>query len=306
MSFEGMQDNIRSGNIENIKKLEFDMSDFMVLGLLGPAGSGKDLVADWFVTKGFVKVAFADPMKRFVSRCFGIDWNRLWGPSEKRNEMFDVSGTWWYEAVGHLGTAANEIVNGVLPEGKRVEGYLALHDWFLSLRKTYPDKISTRVILQTMGTEWGRKVEPLMWTNYAFSVVDYIRGGYLYSQPGGLTDNVKHQYNRYTGVIIPDHRFRNEIEVTRKHRGYVLRLNRLAMNKEAPDIGVVNHQSEAEHKELSDKLFDAVYELPEGVDKVHELLEVGYKEKIWARSWDRTSEYECNILRCDDSPVSPS
>ena len=46
--------------------------DFTVIGLLGPAGSGKDLVGDWFVDKGLTKVSFADPMKRFVQRAFGL------------------------------------------------------------------------------------------------------------------------------------------------------------------------------------------------------------------------------------------
>jgi hypothetical protein len=297
MTFEKMRENVRINSIH----------DFTVIGLLGPAGSGKDLVADWLIEKGFVKVAFADPMKRFVLRAFGIDKERLWGPSEKRNEMFDIPEAWWYEAIGHFGSAVEELIYGVLPEGKRVEGYLKLHDWLTNLRKTYTTRISARVILQTLGTEWGRSVEPLMWADYAFKVIDIIKTGNLYSQYTGLhSPRNPREVSAYSGAVIPDHRFANEIAYTKNHGGHVIRLRRLANEKSSIDIGVVGHKSEAEHKEIPDKLCDAVYELHEGIDNVHRLLEVAYAEKLWARNWDRTSEHECNVIRLDDPAVSPA
>lgn len=259
------------------------MNDFSVIGLLGPAGSGKDLVADWFVSKGFVKVAFADPMKRFVAKAFSISPERLWGPSELRNELFEVNEAWWYEVIGHFGDAAQEIVQGVLEHDIRITGYLKLHDWLSNLRQTYPKEISARFILQTLGTEWGRAVDPLMWAKYTHKIIDKLsRGGLVrYRQVRyGLYVLDDGPDKRAAGVIIPDHRFRNEVELTHKMGGHVIRLNRLAKNKDLT-VGIVGHQSEAEHKELPDNLFHAVYDLPEGVDRVHALLETTFEDRPW-------------------------
>jgi hypothetical protein len=58
----------------------------MIIGLCGPAGSGKDTAADFLVKNhGFVKVAFADPLKRICKDVFAFTDGQLWGPSEKRN-----------------------------------------------------------------------------------------------------------------------------------------------------------------------------------------------------------------------------
>lgn len=259
---------------------------FEILGLLGPAGSGKDLTADWLVGKGFAKVAFADPMKRFALYTFGLGWERLWGPSEKRNEMFQVSDAWWFEAIGHLGDSAEEILQEILPVGSKTEGYLKLHDWLSGLRKSYRNEISARIILQTLGTEWGRSIDPLMWARYTYKVANFLKhqdnsyytqgDGLKYPDPGIKIDRPK-------GIVIPDHRFKNEVDATHEAGGYVLRLCRLAMEKDRPNIGVAGHKSEAEQKELSDDLFDAVLNFPEGVSKVHELLETAYAEKLWTK-----------------------
>lgn len=64
-----------------------------IVGLMGVAGSGKDTVGDMLVIRhGFVKIALADPMKRALAEWFGWGTDRLWGPSEKRNEPDPVFG----------------------------------------------------------------------------------------------------------------------------------------------------------------------------------------------------------------------
>lgn len=253
--------------------------DFTVLGLLGPAGSGKDLTADWFVEKGFVKCAFADPMKRFCQKTFGLTTEQLWGPTSERNKEFEIDDSWWYEAIGHMGEAAYEIVTYVLNEGNRVSGYLRLHDWLTQLRTTYRDKISTRVILQTLGTEWGRAVDPLMWVRYGYKMVDGISQGSFYSQVGGIVET--EMFYKSSGVIIPDHRFINEIEASQGEGTYVMRVRRLALEKKDEKVGVSGHQSEAEQKAIPDSVFDYVLEFEEGIDKVHQTLGRVYAEELW-------------------------
>lgn len=254
--------------------------DFTILGLLGPAGSGKDLTADWFAEKGFVKCAFADPMKRFCQKTFGLSTEQLWGPTAERNREFDIDNAWWFEAIGHMGEASEEIVSKVLTEGNRISGYLSLHDWLTKLRVDYPTKISTRVILQTLGTEWGRAVDPVMWVRYCYKVLDDVSQGAFYSQVGGLVDTEMYYDNK--GAIIPDHRFINEVEASQNlHGTYVMRVRRLALEDQQKQIGVAGHASEAEQKAIPDSVFDYVLEFEEGVDKVHQTLERVYAEKLW-------------------------
>jgi hypothetical protein len=257
--------------------------DFTIIGLLGPAGSGKDLVADWFVSKGFVKVAFADPMKRFAQEAFSLSTEQLWGPSHERNKRFPVDMAWWFNAIGRLPMAAKEIIQYVLQESDRVSGYLKLLDWFTWLRKTWPEEISAREILQTIGTEWGRTVDPLIWCRHAHLVAEKLSYGMVsYSQEKGLS--VSLDSKGPAGVVIPDHRFVNEVMETKKHgeTSYVLRLRRLA--REEKIIGINNHVSEAEQKGIPDSEFDLVLEFPEGVEKVQAMLETALKEQSWNRA----------------------
>lgn len=269
---------------------------FTVLGLLGPAGSGKDLVADWFQENNFVKVAFADPMKRFAKEAFNLSTKQLWGPSEERNREFVVDDAWWFEVIGHFGKASEEIVNQVLNQGNRVTGYLKLHDWFTQLRKDYQEKISARIILQTLGTEWGRAVDPAMWTNYAYETIRAIESGQkTYTQVAGLRTRHPTMDNRtWVGAIIPDHRFENEVKGTQEQGGYVMRLRRLAHEKKE-SVGVAGHRSEAEQKTLPDELFDLVVEFDEGVEKVYATLDVIHTEELWKK---RKTDPSLSSLTC--------
>jgi len=255
------------------------MSEFNIIGLLGQAGSGKDLVADYFVSKGYVKVAFAGPMKRFLKQAFGLTNEQLWGESDKRNEEFDVNEEWWLSAVEKFNSAAEEIIHLVLEDGFRVQGFVALYDWFTKLRSEYGRRISPRVILQTLGTDWGRVVDPLMWVKYAHKIAqDLEYGGWAYSQQEGLYPE---DYDAPKGIVIPDTRFLNEIDYLRSlGNGYVLRIKRLA-KKPKEILGVPNHPSEEEQKEIPDGKVNLILECGEGKEKVHSLVEYVYTRELW-------------------------
>lgn len=271
-------------DLSNVTKEKEFNTDFTVLGLLGPAGSGKDLVADWFCNQGFVKVAFADPIKRFTSKVFGFDHDHLWGPSEKRNEILKVDEAWWFEAIGHLGEGSVEVISEVLEPGFRTEGYLKLHDWLTSLRKEYRETISARVVLQTLGTEWGRAVDEFMWIKYAHKIARRLRedgSRCSYSQGSGLIVLPSAIVIAPKGVVIPDHRFLNEVNLTHEMGGHVLRLRRLELEKKNETVGIAGHRSEAEQKTLPDNIFHLILEFPEGIEKVHEMLKQTYEAKAW-------------------------
>ena len=264
-----------------------DERSFEVLGLLGPAGSGKDLVADWLMERhDFIKVPFADPIKRFASKCFGLSNEALWGPSEKRNEMFAVDQQWWFEAIGHMGEAAEEITQHVLEVGVRVSGYLAMHDWLTNLRREYPEKISARLILQTLGTEWGREVDDLLWAKYAHKIANRLRTekGLMYSQEDGIFGPKMSTAGQfmYKGVVIPDHRFINELKLTQELGGHVLRLRRLSQ-EQAESVGIAGHRSEAEQKTIPDEAFSHVFNFEEGIEKVYQALEDAFTVKAWLK-----------------------
>ena len=56
-----------------------------VVGITGTLNSGKDLLATEFVNRGFVRMAFGDPLKDAVHRIFRIPTEILWGDSSKRD-----------------------------------------------------------------------------------------------------------------------------------------------------------------------------------------------------------------------------
>ena len=62
-----------------------------IFALMGKAGSGKDTVADIFNSYNYQKIAFADPLKRYVMDAFDLTYDQLWGPSQLRQEELSSS-----------------------------------------------------------------------------------------------------------------------------------------------------------------------------------------------------------------------
>ena len=62
----------------------------MIIGISGAANCGKDTVANYIVENySFVKIAFADKIKRILMDLYDLSYNNLWGPSANR-AMHDV------------------------------------------------------------------------------------------------------------------------------------------------------------------------------------------------------------------------
>jgi hypothetical protein len=77
-----------------------------LIGLAGVASSGKDTAAAVLVERfGFCRIALADEMKRICARLFHWSSDRLWGPSERRNEPdLSLGGLTARHALQQLGT----------------------------------------------------------------------------------------------------------------------------------------------------------------------------------------------------------
>ncbi len=276
------------------------MENFPVLGVCGPAKSGKDMVGDWICeNKRFQKVAFADPMKRFVRAVFQVDYETLWGPSSLREKPISYSDKEWFDAAARFSPAGNELINEVVTENK-IPAYLTLTEWFSSMRASHQKQghITMREVLQTLGTEWGRrKVHDLIWVTYLYEkVVPALLEGIEYRQEKGLLrseqiivrDETPEEFAKRipAGVVIPDTRFLNEVLGNRRYGGFTMRIRRLALEKEGAkgNVGIENHQSEMEMRDIPDSKFDKVLELGEGPSNVYPALEKLFEEKPWVKA----------------------
>ena len=227
----------------------------MIVGVSGLAGSGKDSVADRLVAEhGAVKVALADPIKRICADVFGWETDRLWGPSEKRNEP-DVR---YLRQVLIKNTPSAYPGDDCL--GAKIRIYL-----------------TPRYALQRLGSEWARDCYPDVWIDYAVRVARELEeGGFVYAPQRGLIS----EYGSldcpsfpYTSVIVPDVRFRNEVEGLRKAGAKLVRVKRVGYEKPRFD-----HPSETEQMTIPDSEFDCVIENDSTLEVLGSKVDTMWKE----------------------------
>lgn len=264
----------------------------MIVGLCGQAGSGKDAAADFLVKNhGFVKVAFADPLKRICQDVYGFTDQQLWGPSACRNAPDE---RWPHGAEEYRKAAYRDFELGK----QRAQSLLeADHPWqddqivvgYLEGAVNYATEgwLTPRLALQKLGTEWGRFCSPDTWVRYALNVHDrlqFAHGEAYYEAKTGVRSllGTGALMSAKTDIVISDVRFRNEVVLLQKAGGKVVRIVR----KERPAAKVLEgalfdkvpetlwdliantaflnklsakyaaHVSETEQKELPDDLFN--------------------------------------------------
>ena len=199
----------------------------MIIGLCGLAGSGKDTAADFLVERmGFAKISFADPMKRFCREVFAFTDEQLWGPSSARN--------------------APDPRYPRRPYGSP---------------NAPVEHLTPRYALQRLGTEFGRDCYEPIWVDVALRTAKTLEewGTARYSSRQGLYFEDSRDSSSWdsepTGSVIPDVRFRNELDAVRAAGGKVFRIVR-------PGSGLSGeaalHASEREQAEIPDEDFDEV------------------------------------------------
>jgi hypothetical protein len=225
-----------------------------IILLCGESGSGKDTIAGFLAKNHRAQpIAFADPMKRFGMHVFGFSEELLWGPSETRNQI-------------DTRFADHEFCNAVLYrireatqrssvyQDLRVSSNLqhrTLQNWAFKLLKEAQEQggLSARKMLQLLGTEWGRRLDPNMWVEQALTISKQILYyGYKYNCVSGLSDQKGEVPDL---VCISDGRFRNEILTMRELGAQVWKV-RSEVNANTATAGVANHASEAEQRQVPD------------------------------------------------------
>lgn len=233
----------------------------------GKAGSGKDSFGNRLAEKlGAVSLGLADPMKRMMAELFAFTDTQLYGPSEERNKpdpglnpfslihssdrfpngspgyrISDYGPRW----IRELGMNAPKVALDVLSE------------WFESCRlKAVNDgALSARFVLQTFGTEWGRTLDPEVWSRKAVQTARILLGGeHTYDRKIGLV-RVPTMKRPPNIAVITDGRFANEIVNVRSAGGLAVEIRRPDAADTA-NTGVVGHISEAGLDEVPPHFYD--------------------------------------------------
>jgi hypothetical protein len=188
----------------------------MIIGITGKAGSGKDTVADILVKDhGFVRIGFADVMKRFCAEVFGFTDEQLFGPSSERNRP------------DHRFPRSKDDVDRYerwLARANSTEGNLSWRQDCRGVAEGLEDRcfLSPRRALQQLGTDWGRNCYPDVWIDYALRVAEtLLREGCEYYPSRGLTVEKADKPPR--GVVFSDVRFLNEAKAIKAKGGILWR-----------------------------------------------------------------------------------
>lgn len=220
-----------------------------IIAFCGLAGSGKDTACNYLVDRHkFKKASFAGPMKEMAKIAFDFTDEQLYGSSSNReqpDERYPFSGM-----CVSCGVPCTDYTQKPEYENDLPEGF-----WFHceSCGTNYPKFITARLALQTLGTEWGRRLHTDIWAKAAINQI------------------MASDHERW---CISDLRFLNEMHAVhavkfrsdRPARGLVVRLLRGELRS--------THASETELMTIDLRAFDRV------VDNFGELYELYEKLDI--------------------------
>jgi len=231
----------------------------VVIGFLGEKGAGKGTAAEVCMERGFTSIAFTDPMKRFVRDVF--DWNitTLWGPTELR-EIPDQrsSASFRRDVTARFCLLAPQFLIEMRIDPRHES---KLVDWFQDAW-SQPELIP-RYVLQTLGTEFGRRVNEFVWVDYCFKTIDQIYEQCLAYHPVLGLYRPAETRPRITQFVIHDVRFRNEVDEIRRFGGKIIELQR-PQPSNAPHS---QHVSETEQRTIPRSCIDRVIQNNSSLDK---------------------------------------
>lgn len=212
----------------------------MIIGICGLAASGKDTAADLLVkNEGYVKIAFADPLKRIARDVYAFTDVQLWGPSSERNRP-DARyprkhGPWTKQ--DECVCCGTHLVNALAKQCL----------------------LTPRLALQLLGTEFGRTCYPNTWVALALRIAKQVlyQSGilrsviYNYDAKQGLYITSTPEGPKPKGVVISDVRFINEVKAINAASGFVYQTTR----GRGLEGAAGQHQSEIEMRSIPPELF---------------------------------------------------
>lgn len=160
-----------------------------LIALTGPAGAGKDTVAEYLATYArFHRMAFADTLRAEVAEAFGIPVQLLEDRAHKErpHPALALRNCDSFCFIGAIALATRATVNS---------------EWLDAPR-------SPRQILQWWGTEYRRAKDPQYWISALASKAAVQR------------------QNGVSRFVITDCRFKNELDLVRALNGRLWRVNR--------------------------------------------------------------------------------
>lgn len=220
-----------------------------IILLRGNAGSGKDTVAKIIRNElqNVTTMAFADPMKEFAYDIFNIPTDFLWGPSGKRSIPIEIRD---WNAVEdnfskHSGFWCKKIIGFENPSYSKFEE--KLNSWFQWIKSEHKNNpLTSRKLLQTLGTECGRSYDENIWVSYAF----YEAKKFL-----------RNPHTKF--ILITDGRFINECRSVRENNGIVIFVKRNDIKNQS------THRSEIDNTKEEMLLYDS--EIIENNETLEEL-----------------------------------
>lgn len=202
----------------------------------GRAGAGKDSLAA--ALQGDA-LALADPIKEIARDVWGCSTDALWGPSELRQQPVPGNIPWVWcagregQSCGAAGHASLYPVNEDICE--TCSGRLER------------DFLTVRRLLQHLGTEIGRTVDPEVWIRCVLNRVKGYVAAWQRTTRGAPPC-----------VVVPDVRFHNELCLLRAAPG--CRVITVKLVRPGGAHLASNHSSE---HGIEDAQFDCVITVPE-------------------------------------------
>jgi hypothetical protein len=201
-----------------------------VVGFCGIQGIGKSTSAIILDSIGFNILSFAKPLKDMLL-AIGLNQKQVHGTVEDKNKIFNFiySDTnideLCFKMINSLGVDCKKLyTNSSLLSGCTPNEAMEK----LKICGIFKDKKTTsRILMQLIGTEWGRNLHPDFWTNI---LMQQIRN--------------KWKTNSKLRFVIDDVRFPNEVAMIKEVGGITIRLYN---ENEFATTGITNHASEQGH-----------------------------------------------------------